>query len=72
MVKPQVISYDNYMVQYSMDQQDRGPVASYYRNLLEVRRVAREHHLPFLNIVAANQLVPGKPIPSPANLLLQA
>ena len=71
-VKPQIISYDNYMVQYSLDLRDRGVAVSYYRNLLDVRRVALEHHLPYLNIVASNQLQSDKTIPSPANLLFQA
>ncbi len=70
-VKPQLISYDNYMVQYSMDLSDRGQAASYYRNLLAVRRVALEHHLPYLNIVASCQLRKEKGVPSPANLLFQ-
>jgi hypothetical protein len=34
--------------------------------------VALEHHLPCLNIVSANQIIPGVPVPSPANLLFQA
>ncbi|PWU15909.1 MAG: hypothetical protein C5B50_14465 [Verrucomicrobia bacterium] len=71
-VKPQVISYDNYMVLYSHDLKDSGKAASYYQNLLEVRRVAQEHQLPCLNIVCANQIRPATPIPSPANLLFQA
>ena len=71
-VKPQCISYDNYMVQYSMDMRDRAGAANYYYNLLEVRRVGLEHHLPYLNIVASSQLLPDKAIPSPANLLFQA
>ena len=71
-VHPQVISYDNYMVEFSGDLKDRGRAASYYHNLLEVRRVAQEHHLPYLNIVSANQITPDATIPSPANLALQA
>lgn len=71
-VHPQFISYDNYMVQYSGDLKDRAKAASYYHNLLEVRRVAQEHHLPYLNIVSGNQIMPGTPIPSPANLSFQA
>ena len=38
-VKPQFLSYDNYMVEYSNDLRDRGTGASYFRDLLEVRRV---------------------------------
>jgi hypothetical protein len=71
-VRPQVISYDNYMVQYSQDLQKPAQAASYYRNLLEVRRVAQEHKLPFLNIVSCNQIRPQTPVPSPANLQFQA
>jgi hypothetical protein len=71
-VQPQLLSYDNYMVQYSMDLQDRASAANYYNNLLQVRSVALEHRLPYLNIVASCQLQPGKAIPSPDNLLFQA
>ncbi len=71
-VKPQAISYDNYMVEYSMDLVKPSPATSYYRNLLEVRRVAQEHNLPFLNIVTANQIRPTATPPSPANLQFQA
>ena len=71
-VKPQAISYDNYMVQYSNDLQETNRAASYYRNLLEVRRVARKYDLPCLNIVSANQIRPTTPVPSPANLQFQA
>jgi hypothetical protein len=71
-VHPQVISYDNYMVESSDDLKDAAKAASYYRNLLEVRRVAQKYHLPFLNIVTSNQIRPHTPIPSPQNLLMQA
>ena len=71
-VHPQLISYDNYMVEYSNDLKDRAKASSYYHNLLEVRRVAQKYHLPFLNIVSANQLRPGSTIPSPANFAFQA
>jgi len=71
-VKPQVISYDNYMVQFSDDLKNTAKAASYYHNLLEVRRVARKYELPYLNIVSANQIRPQTPIPSPANLQFQA
>jgi len=71
-VKPQVLSYDNYSVQYSDDLKKPDLGASYFRNLLEVRRIGQKYHLPFLQIAASNQLRPGHAIPSPANLLLQA
>lgn len=71
-VNPQAISYDNYMVPFSKDLNHRALAAGYYRNLLEVRRVAQKYRLPCLNIVCANQIRADAPIPSPANLLFQA
>ncbi len=71
-VKPQLISYDNYQIQYSNDQQDANTAASYYRNLVAVRGVALKHNLPFWNIVSCNQQLPQMPVPSPANFQLQA
>jgi len=71
-VKPQFISYDNYKVQQSGDLTNVNAAASYYRNLMEIRRVAMKHGLPFWNIVSSNQIRNFTPIPSPANLLFQA
>jgi hypothetical protein len=71
-VNPQVISYDNYMVEFSDDLKNAAKAASYYHNLLEVRRVAQKHQIPCLHIVSANQIRPETPIPSPANLQFQA
>jgi hypothetical protein len=71
-VQPQILSYDNYRVLISNDLKDTAKAASYFRNLLEVRRVAQEHGLPFWNIASSNQIRPFTPIPSPANLLFQA
>ena len=71
-VKPQFISYDNYLVQFSQDLRDTARAAGYYRDLLEVRRVAQEHGLPFWNICSSNQIRPVTPPPSPANLAFQA
>ena len=71
-VKPQFISYDNYMVEYSNDLRDPAAAAVYYNDLLEVRRVALKHDLPFWNIVSANQLRLDMPPPSPANMAFQA
>lgn len=71
-VKPQFLSYDNYQIEYSFDQKNPSVAASYYNNLLTVRRVAMEHNLPFWNIVSSNQLIPAASVPTPANLALQA
>src|SRR3954452_7914785 len=71
-VKPDLLSYDNYMVEYSNDLRDRRTGAIYFHDLLEVRRVSLEHRLPFWNIVSCVQIRPNTTPPSPANLLLQA
>lgn len=71
-VRPQIISYDNYMVQYSDDLADRARAKIYFADLLEVRRVAQKYRLPFWNIVSCNQIRQQTTIPSPANLALQA
>lgn len=71
-VQPQFISYDNYLTQYSMDMSEASRSAGYFSNLVEVRRVALTHGLPFWNVVSSNQIRPHTTIPSPANLLLQA
>jgi len=71
-VKPQILSYDNYMVEMSMDLVNKEKAASYYTNLVEVRRIALKYHLPFVNVVSSNQIRPFTTIPSPANLAFQA
>ncbi len=70
--KAQFLSYDDYMVTYSDDFQDPKRGAVYFRDLLEVRRVALEHGVPFWNTVCSNQIRPFTTIPSPANVLLRA
>jgi hypothetical protein len=71
-VKPQMLSYDNYMVQYSDDLQEQKAAAIYYSDLLEIRRVSQKYGLPFWNIVSCNQLLPDVTVPSPANFAFQA
>ncbi len=71
-VRPQFISYDDYMVQYSQDMRVGPRAATYYRDLLEVRRVAFAHGLTFWNICSSNQIRAFTTVPSPANLALQA
>ncbi len=70
-VQPQFLCYDNYMVEFSDDLRDAGKAALYFSNLLEVRQVAREHHLPFWNAITCNQIRKFTPVPSPANLAFQ-
>lgn len=71
-VKPQMLSYDNYKIFTSDNLQSRDQGASYFRDLMEVRRVALEHGIPFWNTVCSNQIRNFTTIPSPANLMLQA
>jgi hypothetical protein len=71
-VKPQFLSYDNYAVQYSLDLRNQARAAEYFTNLLQVRRLALRHGLPFWNAVSSNQIRPYTTTPSPANLALQA
>jgi hypothetical protein len=71
-VKPQFLSYDNYSVQHSRHLQNRARAARYYTNLLQVRRLAMKHGLPFWNQVSSNQIRPHTPAPSPASLRVQA
>lgn len=71
-VRPQFLSYDNYMVELSDDMEDPRKAAIYYADLLEVRRVAQKYGLPFWNVVSCNQIRKQTTIPSPANLAFQA
>jgi hypothetical protein len=71
-VKPHFMSYDNYAVQYSLDLRNRARAAEYFTNLLQVRRLALRHGLPFWNAVVSNQIRPYTTVPSSANLALQA
>lgn len=71
-VKPDFLSYDNYMVQFSLDNKDREKIKKYFSNLLEIRRISTKYNLPFWNVVSSNQIRPHTTIPSPANMLFQA
>jgi len=71
-VKPQFISYDNYMVEYSDDMQNPSAAAMYYADLLEIRGIALKYNLPFWNIVSCNRIQSLTPPPSPARFAFQA
>lgn len=71
-VRPQFISWDNYQVLMSNELQDAKRADSYFNNLLQVRRIALSHSIPFWQIVSSNQIRPHTPVPSPANFALQA
>ncbi|MBQ9813359.1 MAG: hypothetical protein IJM54_08595 [Thermoguttaceae bacterium] len=46
-VKPQFLSYDNYMIQYSEDMRTMGRGIVHFTDLFEVRAVAQKYNLPF-------------------------
>jgi len=71
-VKPDFLCYDNYMVQFSMDQRDRKQMAKYYTNLMAVREVALKNNLPWWNVVSSNQVRQHTVIPTLDNMMLQA
>lgn len=71
-VKPQMLSYDDYMVEYSDNFASSRLGSQYFSDLMEVRRVALKHDLPFWNTVSSNRIRPYTVAPSPANLMLQA
>ena len=71
-VKPDILSYDNYKVMTSDNFQSAQQGSSFFSDLIEVRRVAQEHSIPFWNVCCSNQIRPYTTVPSPANLSLQA
>jgi len=71
-VKPQFIGYDNYAIQLATQPQGRVRAAAYYRNLLQVRRVAQRHGLPFWVALSSKRIRAHAVAPSRALLRLQA
>jgi hypothetical protein len=71
-VKPEFISFDNYMVQFSKDLNNHSRAKSYFDNLLDVREVGLKYDLPYWIIVSSHQIRNYTTIPSLANMLFQA
>lgn len=71
-IKPDMLSYDNYMVQFSMDQTEKARMAQYYTNIMEVREASLKYNIPWWNVVSGNQIRFYTTIPTMSNLLLQA
>lgn len=65
-VKPQMLSYDNYMVEYSEDMRsiDRGQI--FFSDLFEVREVALKYDLPFWYIGSSLCILDPSSPPTPA------
>jgi len=71
-VKPQFISFDNYAIALATQPTARVRETSYYRNLVQVRRVALAHGLPFWVALSSKRIRPQAAAPTPASLRLQA
>ncbi|MDO5554471.1 MAG: hypothetical protein Q4G68_11995 [Planctomycetia bacterium] len=71
-VRPQCLSYDNYLVEYSEDMANAELGAGYYKDLLEVRRVARKYKIPFWNIVSSMSITDSSTPPNVSRLAFQA
>ena len=71
-VRPQFISYDNYMVEYSEDMMNTERASSYWNDMLEVRRIAMKYKLPWWNIISCLSIQSKSSPPTPARLAFQA
>ena len=71
-VRPQFISYDNYMVEYSEDMMNAERASSYWTDMLEVRRIAMKYKLPWWNIVSCLSIQRESSPPTAARLAFQA
>jgi hypothetical protein len=71
-VKPQLLADGNFGIALSTQPAARSRAADYYRNLLQVRRLALRHGLHFWSALSSNRIRPQAAPPSPASLRLQA
>ncbi|MGC9360110.1 MAG: hypothetical protein ACP5G7_07025 [Anaerolineae bacterium] len=71
-VRPQMISWDHYMPQYSDDMRDLAKATLYYANLVQVREIAQRHGLPYWHIVSSSRIRKGAAVPTPASLAFKA
>ena len=71
-VRPQFISYDNYMVEYSEDMMNAERAASYWTDMLEVRRIAMKYKLPWWNIISCLAIQTESSPPTAARYAFQA
>ncbi|MBO7678235.1 MAG: hypothetical protein J6S75_01055, partial [Thermoguttaceae bacterium] len=70
-VKPQFLCYDNYMVEYSEDMTNKDRADIYWRDLLEIRRIAQKYELPWWNIVSSLAIRDESSPPNMARTALQ-
>lgn len=71
-VKPQFLSYDNYMIEYSEDLRDWKRGRSHFDDLFEVRSVAQKYGLPFWYIGSSLCIMKDSSPPTPARYACQA
>ncbi|MBQ9874408.1 MAG: hypothetical protein IJM30_08080 [Thermoguttaceae bacterium] len=70
-VKPQFLSYDNYMVEYSEDTRDISRGSIFFTDLFEVRDVALKYNLPFWFIGSSLCILGESSPPTPARCAYQ-
>ena len=70
-VKPQFLSYDNYMVEYSEDMRDIKRGSVFFSDLFEVREVALKYDLPFWFIGSSLCIMKNSSPPTPARCAYQ-
>ena len=70
-VKPQFISYDNYMIEYSDDLRNIGRGVSHFVDLFEIRDVAQKYELPFWYIGSSLNIMEESSPPSPMRYAYQ-
>ena len=70
-VKPQLLSYDNYMIEYSEDMRDLDRASVFFSDLFEVRRVALKYDLPFWFIGSSLCIMQDSSSPNPSRYAFQ-
>lgn len=71
-VKPQFISYDNYMIEYSEDTRDWNQAIVFFTDLFTVRKIALKYDLPFWHIGSSLCIMSNSSAPSPTRFAYQA
>ena len=70
-VKPQLLSYDNYMIEYSEDMRDWPRASVFFSDLFAVRKVALKYDLPFWFIGSSLCIMEDSSPPTPARYAFQ-
>ena len=71
-VKPQLLSYDNYMIEYSEDMREINRASVFFTDLFAVRKVALKYDLPFWFIGSSLCIMKDSSPPTPARYAMQA